>query len=58
MDKNKKGSRPYNCQPHNNLPTTISVNKPNLSVTKHDQTLSTHDDDRNLWEVQVVTTVN
>ena len=39
MDKNKKGFRPYDRQPRTNLHTAISVNKPKLSVTKHDQTL-------------------
>ena len=39
MDKIKKGFRPYNRQPRKNLHTAISVNKPKLSVTKHDQTL-------------------
>ena len=37
--QNKKGFRPYDRQPRKNLHTAISVNKPNLSVTKHDQTL-------------------
>ena len=42
MDK-IKGFRPYGCQPLTNLHTAISVNKPKLSVTKHDQTdPSTH----------------
>ena len=36
---NKKGFRPYDCQPRKNLHTAISVNKPKLLVTKHDQTL-------------------
>ena len=35
----QKGFRPYDCQPCKNLHTAISVNKPKLSVTKHDQTL-------------------
>ena len=35
----KKGFRPYDRQPRKNLHTAISVNKPKLSVTKHDQTL-------------------
>ena len=37
--QNKKGFGPYDCQPRKNLHTAISVNKPKLSVTKHDQTL-------------------
>jgi len=37
--QNKKGFRPYDRQPRKNLHTAISVNKPKLSVTKHDQTL-------------------
>ena len=39
MDKIKKGFGPYDRQPRKNLHTAISVNKPKLSVTKHDQTL-------------------
>ena len=35
----KKGVRPYDFQPRKNLHTTISVNKPKLSESKHDQTL-------------------
>ena len=35
----QKGFRPYDCQPCKNLHTAISVNKPKLSVTRHDQTL-------------------
>ena len=38
MDKTKK-FQAYDRQPHKNLHTAISVNKPKLSVTKHDQTL-------------------
>ena len=37
--QNKKGFGPYDHQPRKNLHTAISVNKPKLSVTKHDQTL-------------------
>ena len=38
--KRKKSSfRPYDCQPCKSLHTAILVNKPKLSVTKHDQTL-------------------
>ena len=37
--QNKKGFRPYDRQPRKNLHTAVSVNKPKLSVTKHDQTL-------------------
>ena len=37
--KIKKGFGPYDRQPRKNLHTAISVNKPKLSVTKHDQTL-------------------
>ena len=37
MDKIKKGFWPYDRQPRKNLHTAISVNKPKLSVTKHDQ---------------------
>ena len=37
--QNKKGFRPYDRQPRTNLHTAISVNKPNLSATKHDQIL-------------------
>ena len=35
----KEGFGPYDRQPRKNLHTAISVNKPKLSVTKHDQTL-------------------
>ena len=31
--------KPYDCQPRKNLHTASSVNKPKLSVIKHDQTL-------------------
>ena len=37
--KNKKGFGLYACKPHKNLHTGLSVNKPKLPVTKHDQTL-------------------
>ena len=37
--QNKKGFGPYDRQPRKKLHTAISVNKPKLSVTKHDQTL-------------------
>ena len=37
--KLKKGFGPYDHQPRKNLHTAILVNKPQLSVTKHDQTL-------------------
>ena len=37
--QNKKAFGPYDRQPRNNLHTAISVNKPKLSVTKHDQIL-------------------
>ena len=36
----KKGFRPYDHQPRKNLHTAISVNKPKLSRTKCDQTLT------------------
>ena len=41
MDKiyKKKGFGPHDSQPRKNLHTAISVNKPKLSVTKHDHTL-------------------
>ena len=35
----KEGFRPYDRQPRKNLHTATTVNKPELSVTKHDQTL-------------------
>ena len=34
-----KSFGPHDRQPHKNLHTAISLNKPKLSVTKHDQTL-------------------
>ena len=37
--QNKKGFGPYDCQPRKNLHTAISVNKPKLPVTKHDEIL-------------------
>ena len=37
--KIKKGFGPHNRQPCKNVRTAFSVNKPKLSVTKHDQTL-------------------
>ena len=37
--RRRKRFGPYDRQPRNNLHTAISVNKPKLSATKHDQTL-------------------